>query len=325
MSQLHYLTIGLLLATIVYTNTDFITESIKLGQSAKTWHPVKSSSDSPFQGKTHEQLKALCGAKNLSLSEIQELSESGKVSLGGINKLRITKDELPKNFDARTKWGNCIGYVRDQGQCGSCWAFATAEVMSDRFCIHSQGEVNVDISAQELTSCDHLISFGCNGGVPLFGLMYMRWHGLVDNKCYPYVSGNTESSEKCLYKESSCPSGEGNPKLYYVDPWSVKLIIRVRDWIKREIMENGPVTASFMVYDDFYSYAGGVYTHESGRFDGLHAIKILGWGHDPYQQLDYWLCQNSWGPAWGDMGFFKIGFGECGIDWLIAYAMPKLG
>jgi len=81
-----------------------------------------------------------------------------------------------------------------------------------------------------------------------------------------------------------------------------------------EIMTNGPVEAAFTVYTDFMLYKGGVYSHVSGTEEGGHAIKIVGWGVD--NGTKYWLVANSWSPAWGENGFFRIkrGTNECGIE-----------
>jgi len=62
------------------------------------------------------------------------------------------------------------------------------------------------------------------------------------------------------------------------------------------------------------SYSSGVYHHVSGRQEGGHAVKILGWGYDEESKLDYWLCANSWTTDWGEQGFFRIKVGDCGID-----------
>ncbi|MBL2098188.1 hypothetical protein ELI75_30940, partial [Klebsiella pneumoniae] len=69
----------------------------------------------------------------------------------------------PASFDSRVQWPNCIHPIRDQGQCGSCWAFAAAETLSERVCIASQGKVNVILSPQYLVSCDSA-NYGCDGG-----------------------------------------------------------------------------------------------------------------------------------------------------------------
>ncbi|XP_047484633.1 cathepsin B-like [Penaeus chinensis] len=83
--------------------------------------------------------------------------------------------EMPKEFDSRAAWPMCptIGEIRDQGSCGSCWAFGAVEVMSDRQCIHSKGKSNFHYSSENLVSCCHLCGFGCNGGFPSVSLVWI--------------------------------------------------------------------------------------------------------------------------------------------------------
>jgi len=69
---------------------------------------------------------------------------------------------------------------------------------------------------------------------------------------------------------------------------------------------------SFNVYSDFMNYKSGIYKHTSGYLEGGHAVKILGWGVEG--GVNYWICANSWGTSWGEKGFFRIAYGECGID-----------
>ena len=64
------------------------------------------------------------------------------------------------------------------------------------------------------------------------------------------------------------------------------------------------------MYEDFKDYNGGIYEHEYGPFAGNHLVAII--GYDDSQ--GYWICKNSWGTAWGEGGFFRIKYGECGID-----------
>ena len=94
--------------------------------------------------------------------------------------------------------------------------------------------------------------------------------------------------------------------------------------IMTEILMNGPVEASFRVYEDFPNYYSGVYQHVSGKLIGGHAVKMIGWGIE--NDTPYWLIANSWNPTWGDKGYIKIrrGNNECGIEEEIVAGLPKL-
>jgi cathepsin B len=94
--------------------------------------------------------------------------------------------------------------------------------------------------------------------------------------------------------------------------------------IQTEIETNGPVEASFTVYEDFLTYKSGVYHHVSGASLGGHAIKILGWGVEG--GVGYWLAANSWNEDWGLNGFFKIkrGSNECGIEGNMVAGIPSI-
>jgi cathepsin B len=69
----------------------------------------------------------------------------------------------------------------------------------------------------------------------------------------------------------------------------------------QDIMANGPVVATFTVYEDFFQYSTGVYQHATGRMVGGHAVRIVGWGVTS-KGLPYWRVANSWGDNWGSGG-----------------------
>jgi len=69
-------------------------------------------------------------------------------------------------------------------------------------------------------------------------------------------------------------------------------------------MTNGPVETGFTVYADFMNYKSGIYKYVSGRQEGGHAVKIIGWGVEG--GVKYWICANSWNTNWGENGFFRI-------------------
>lgn len=99
--------------------------------------------------------------RNFKMSELTRVRNMlGVIKGPNYKKLPVLRHEVPNDipatFDARQKWPQCqtIGEIRDQGSCGSCWAFGAVEAMSDRYCVASGGKMtNVQISAEDLVSC----------------------------------------------------------------------------------------------------------------------------------------------------------------------------
>jgi cathepsin B len=224
---------------------------------------------------------------------------------------------VPDSFDARTQWPNCIHAIRNQQQCGSCWAFAGTEVLSDRFCIASNGKVNIILSPQDLVSCDNS-DYGCQGGYLQNEWQYMVNSGVVPDDCFPYVSGSGQVPA-C---PATCP-GTG-AAMSSVKHYASKYYSVGSASIQQEVMTNGPVEAAFYVYRDFMQYKSGVYHHTSGAFLGGHAVKIIGWGVS--SGTPYWIIANSWGTTWGMNGFFWMlrGKNECGIESQVITGTPKV-
>lgn len=115
------------------------------------------------------------------------------------------------SFDARTKWGSCIHPVLNQGRCGSCWAVATATVLSDRLCIATGGRTNVDVSSQFLLNCDRR-SHGCYGGYPSSAFNFLQSYGAPSAGCVPYTGKVGYCRAACTsfgkeYKRFKCESG----------------------------------------------------------------------------------------------------------------------
>jgi len=244
---------------------------------------------------------------------------------------------LPMTFDARTNWpnGTSISEIRDQSNCGACWAFGAVEAATDRICIGTSGQENAHISAQHLTSCCAACGFGCSGGYPSSAWSFLSTKGIVTGGNYgDYSSCSSYSLPNCDHHVSgkypgcagdaatpTCPTKCDAQSNYTVAFASDKhkfatsySIANNVQQIQTEIMTNGPVEGAFTVYDDFPTYKSGVYVQTSSTALGGHAIRILGWGTEA--TVDYWLVANSWNNDWGDNGFFKIrrGTDECGIE-----------
>ncbi|XP_074034294.1 cathepsin B-like isoform X1 [Leptinotarsa decemlineata] len=127
--------------------------------------------------------------ENISMSHIKGLMgvlPNHKNFLPPIMKHNLEGVEIPTEFDSRQEWSHCptIQEIRDQGSCGSCWAFGAVEAMSDRVCIHSEGSVNFHFSADDLVSCCWTCGMGCNGGFPGAAWNYWVRKGLVSGGPY---------------------------------------------------------------------------------------------------------------------------------------------
>ncbi|PIC24796.1 hypothetical protein B9Z55_017978 [Caenorhabditis nigoni] len=262
---------------------------------------------------------------------------------------RKVLETIPESYDVRDYWSQCISIdnIRDQSDCGSCWAVAAAETISDRLCIASNGSINTFVSAEDLLSCCTSCGDGCDGGYPLQAWRYWVKQGLVSGGsyesqygCKPYsiapcgqtVNGVTwpkcpaqeEATPECV---SHCTSKNPYSSAYEKDKHyglSAYPVGRKEAQIQSEILQHGPVEAGFLVYSDFYRYKSGIYTHVSGQELGGHAVKVLGWGVE--NGTKYWLVANSWNINWGEKGYFRIlrGRNECGIESAVVAGIPDL-
>lgn len=233
--------------------------------------------------------------------------------------------KVPASFDSRTNWPQCLQMrrIRDQSACGSCWAFAAVEAMSDRECIVNHHN-NLSISAQDLNSCCDSCGDGCDGGYPSAAWEYYVNTGIVDSNCAPYslpscdhhLPNSTHPCPSDEYPTPPCPSSCVDGDNWNSDLWfgQTAYSLSGEEDMMTEIYQNGPVETAFSVYEDFLSYKTGVYQHTTGDYLGGHAVKILGWGVQGGQK--YWLVANSWNPDWGAQGYFMIlkGVDECGFE-----------
>ncbi|TPP56389.1 cathepsin B [Fasciola gigantica] len=296
-----------------------------------TWKAGKTT-----RFKSIDEVKQLLGA----LPEPKQLRNSRRPTVTHVDK----QINLPASFNASTNWPNCPGIklIRDQSNCGSCWAFGAVSAMSDRLCIHSHGAIQVELSAVDLLSCCHDCGFGCEGG--WVGPTWDYWvhSGLVTggskedhSGCRPYPFPHCEhhtngSYGPCPSKRFSTPKcvQECVPdyaKMYYEDKFFAKTsynLLHNEETIMKEIMINGPVEASINVYEDLPNYRSGVYKHTTGALIGGHAIRVVGWGTENGEK--FWLVANSWNDHWGDYGYFRIlrGTNECGIESGVSAGLP---
>ncbi|XP_037938586.1 cathepsin B [Teleopsis dalmanni] len=304
---------------------------------AKTWTVGRNFHESIPEAHIHRLMGVHPDAHKFALPDKKHVMEELYAASG--------EDDVPTDFDARKAWPNCptISEIRDQGSCGSCWAFGAVEAMSDRVCIHSNGTINFHFSADDLVSCCHTCGFGCNGGFPGAAWSYWTRKGIVsggpygsDQGCRPYeiapcehhvngsrpaCDGEHGNTPRCQHKcQGSYNVAYENDKHFGSKAYSIENNVHM---IQKEIQTNGPVEGAFTVYEDLILYKEGVYQHVHGKALGGHAIRILGWGVE--NSIPYWLIANSWNTDWGNNGYFKIlrGRNHCGIEDSISAGLPK--
>eukprot|EP01130_Rhizamoeba_saxonica_P009049 TRINITY_DN3673_c0_g1_i1.p1 TRINITY_DN3673_c0_g1~~TRINITY_DN3673_c0_g1_i1.p1 ORF type:complete len:308 (+),score=58.16 TRINITY_DN3673_c0_g1_i1:30-953(+) len=296
-----------ILATIAYANTTIKTVNRINNEPTNTW---TATIYPQFEDMSRVEKEQMMGFK-----KDQQLRDSVHIDdyilVGDVN-------AFPASFDARKQWGACVHPVRDQGQCGSCWAFGCTESLSDRFCISTNKTIDHVLSVEELVSCNLWGLEGCSGGDPVTAWIYVSEYGLPTDSCFPYTAGSgvqPSCASKCVNKEPW--------KLYYGSVTSLRYHISV-EGIMDTIYHHGPTEACFSVYDDFMQYKSGVYEHKTGSFLGGHCIKLVGWGVTD-EGVEYWIAQNSWGTSWGEHGFFQIkkGVDMCGIEGEVFSGLPS--
>jgi hypothetical protein len=198
----------------------------------------------------------------------------------------------PSYVDWRDDARAVVTPVKDQGRCGACVAFATNAVLeSDAVLRHARTLI---------LSEGHL--FHCNGGSCRSG-----WGA---------TSGLVAAQRNGVGLDSALPWSPTSgcvqiPPALFVTRFSSHVELQDR----KAAVSRGPVLAGMDVYEDFSAYSSGVYRHVVGNRRGGHAVCVVGYS-DPDS---CWFVKNSWGPRFGENGFFRIGYGECEIDGKFAF------
>lgn len=225
--------------------------------------------------------------------------EAGTAVVAAANQMRallVDFESPPTAVDWRDQ-----GYVtrvksqsHESSRCNSCVAFATIAAIESRVNI-LENSPNRDYDLSEA----HLFFGGC-GNCCVAGwkvhqsLAFCRHAGIAWDVDFPYTPIDQPA------------------------PVNLQPAVRLRDYSqvftvaerKKIIARKGPMIASFTMHEDFKWYAGGIYETVAGDDLGDHSVAVIGYD----DAGEFWVCKNSWGPDWGEGGFFRIRYGQCGID-----------
>ena len=230
-------------------------------------------------------------------------------------------DEAPETLTALPKaFMGVFSAVKDQGQCGSCWAFSTIGSLEGAALKRrgaASGKVNPDgsisvsgsipaLSEEQVLSCNPW-GWACNGGYFAFDMLMPSkagpsgyYKGAVAETAFPYVGDAV-----------ACSIGR-DPSFTPVTRWGFVAGARSLPSvaaIKSAIYAHGGVSACVYADDYFAAYTGGVFS-DTNSYSGInHAIVLVGWD----DARSAWLLKNSWGPSWGVDGFMWIKYGTCNV------------
>lgn len=279
--------------------TQFLVDQLNsnLKQHNQTWRAKITS----ISEKSYEEKKSMFGGSIPELYGFEHYAGGIFVlpasERDSINTLRdVNSNQYVSEWDWRNRHGkNWMSPVKNQGSCGSCWAFSAVGAIESYANLYYNRQINFNLSEQELISC---AGDGCNGGDAMDGLEYIVNNGIVSEDCFPYAAYGLECNMKCS-NPSEIVSVNSRQYLYPSDADALKsyilkcpLSISVRSW------EHALVLAGYKTLTEGDTiYFDNDYTNYIILNSSQHGF-IIG--------RTAWLMKNSWGTGWGTQGYGYI-------------------
>ncbi|KAK1427695.1 hypothetical protein QVD17_16388 [Tagetes erecta] len=203
-------------------------------------------------------------------------------------------NNIPTSIDWRKK--NAVTPVKNQGQCGSCWAFSTVVAVEG---IHQIKTTKlVSLSEQQLVDCDNSRNHGCNGGLMDLAFDFIKKNGgLTSEENYPYKAA--DGSCNTIKDDDQAVSIDGHENVPLND----------EDALMKAVA-NQPVSVAINAAgSDFQFYSQGVFTGKCGT-ELNHGVAVVGYDTNE-DGIKYWIVKNSWGAEWGEKGYIHM---QRGVD-----------
>jgi cathepsin L len=222
--------------------------------------------------------------------------------------------------------------VKNQGQCGSCWAFSAVGALEGAMAV--AGHKLVDLSEQELVSCDTglLGGHGCMGGNQAQAFGWVKSNGMCTLSDYPYVCMDQKSeqctSATCEKTKCATPALKAGGWFTKGDVTNYALVDQTTEALEEAVSRQPIAVAIEADQTVFQHYTSGVLSDAACGQTLDHGVLVVGYGTETSLfgvETKYWHIKNSWGPQWGDKGYIKIargvsaGKGECGIRTMASF------
>jgi len=212
---------------------------------------------------------------------------------------------IPDAIDWRGKEGY-VTEVKDQGHCGSCWAFSASGAIEGAY-RRATGRPLVSLSEQNLLDCSRDYgNMGCDGGWQAWAFQYVIDNGGIETEDdYPYLGPETKDDDECQFDRA-------DPGLLSLGSVNMTGFVDLPEGdekaLRRAVAAHGPVAVAIEATFALAHYKSGVLTGEYCSKDEPqlnHAVLVVGYGTD-MRAGDYWIVKNSWGADWGDKGYFRM-------------------
>jgi len=225
----------------------------------------------------------------------------------------------PLSFDWTNRTPAVVTPIKNQGQCGSCWAFSTIGNIEGVWAL--SGKPLISLSESELVDCTNT-SFGCNGGWPKWAMQDLLnfYKGQVDTEVsYPYVAAN----EQCTFSSGSVGAVITSYNSYSMIDQTTPV---TETQLETLLVSLGPISICLNA-SPMQSYSSGISNPSSCPSDIDHCVTLVGYGVDATSGTKFWRIKNSWGPDWGEQGFYRLikgnnqPDGQCGIQTCVTSAV----
>lgn len=311
--------IALALLALVGTAASALTSDYVENNYEAMWASFKTAHNKTYSAPEESARKAVFKVNMLKAAELQKRAPSATY---GMNKFSdLTEEETypmthrvvpppsaaaripelfndvpaePRSVDWRQS--GAVTGVKDQTvKCGACWAFSTTGSIESANFLHGNGKLT-PLSEQELVSCGGMYAHGCGGGYPYHAyewLITAKGGNIVTEKAYPYTSMSGDAGN-CTLRDAMEVGATITSQVY---------IPRDESQMAVWLAQNGPISV-LISYVPLLHYTGGVVTVEecpAGKVD--HAVLVVG------VTPDYWIIKNSFGPTWGEGGYFRLKYG----------------